>query len=182
MYIHHLDIRIFNMIHAQIKWWAGGGSSEKGSHVYFLLQVSWVILLSICTIVWYTCCFDATIDTWCHSSTIWRDNNSTMAPINRKYTWLHFCFCLLECILYEVLRIGSMESIVTSTKCRSFHIALYKEPGWIQLTAWRISYIYLRNQSIGIIISNGNPSIIPDEIFLPNKKSTNLRYSWRPRT
>ncbi len=28
--------------------------------------------------------------TWCHNSTIWCHNSSTMATINRKYTWLHF--------------------------------------------------------------------------------------------
>ncbi len=53
-----------------------GGSSKKGSHVYFLLQVFWVILLffSNCTIVWYKC----------QNSTIWRHNSFTMATLNRK--------------------------------------------------------------------------------------------------
>ncbi len=45
--------------------------------------------MSNCTIVWYKCS-DATIVTWCHNSTIWCHNSSTMAIINRKYTWLHF--------------------------------------------------------------------------------------------
>ncbi len=52
-----------------------GGSSKKGSHVYFPLQVFWVILL-----------FDiyATMVTWCRNSIIWRHNSSTMTTINRK--------------------------------------------------------------------------------------------------
>ncbi len=58
-----------------------GGISKKGSHAYFLLQVFWVI-------VWYKHCSDVTIVTWCHNSTIRCHNSSTMATINRKYTWL----------------------------------------------------------------------------------------------
>ncbi len=60
-----------------------GGISKKMIYVYFLLQVFSVIL-------WYKCCSDATMVTWCHNSTIWRHNSSTMATINRKYTWLLF--------------------------------------------------------------------------------------------
>ncbi len=62
-----------------------GGNSQKRSHVYFLLQVFWVKI-----IVWYKCRSDATVVTWCHNSTIWCHNSSTMANINRKYTWLPF--------------------------------------------------------------------------------------------
>ncbi len=43
--------------------------------------------------------------TWCHNSTIWCHNSSMMATINRKYTWLPFCYCPLVDILFEVLRI-----------------------------------------------------------------------------
>ncbi len=39
----------------------------------------WVILLCC-----HKCCSDATMVTWCHNSTIWRHNSSTMATINRK--------------------------------------------------------------------------------------------------
>ncbi len=56
-----------------------GGSSKKCSHVNFLLYVFWVILLSC-----YNCCSDTTMVTWCHNSTIWRHNSSSMAIINRK--------------------------------------------------------------------------------------------------
>ncbi len=42
-----------------------GGSSKKGSYVYFLLQVFCVILL-FC----HKCCSDATMVTQCHNSTI----------------------------------------------------------------------------------------------------------------
>ncbi len=47
------------------------------------------IVWSNCTIVWYKCS-DATIVTWCHNSTIWHHNSSTIASINRKYIWLPF--------------------------------------------------------------------------------------------
>ncbi len=69
-----------------------GGSSKKGSHVYFLLQDFWVILL-FCQIVLL---FDInvvlmpTMVTWCHNSTIWSHNSSTIAINNRMYTWLPF--------------------------------------------------------------------------------------------
>ncbi len=62
-----------------------GGSSKKGSHVYFLLHVFWVILL-FCQ----KCCSDATMVIWCHNSTIWCHYSSTMSTITRKYTWLPF--------------------------------------------------------------------------------------------
>ncbi len=41
------------------------------------------IVLSNCTTVWYKCSDATTMVTWCH-------NSSTMAAINRKYTWIHF--------------------------------------------------------------------------------------------
>ncbi len=69
-----------------------GGSSKKGSHVYFLLQVFWVIL-SFCQIILL---FDidvvlmSTMVTWCHNSTIWCHNCSIMATMDRKYTLLPF--------------------------------------------------------------------------------------------
>ncbi len=76
------------------------GSSKKGSHVYFLLQVFWVILLFDINVF-----SDATMVNCCHNSTIWHHNSITMATITRKYTWLPFCYCPLMSILFEVLRI-----------------------------------------------------------------------------
>ncbi len=59
------------------------GQLEKGSHAYFLLQVFWVILLFDINVVRMP-----TIVTWCHNSTIWHHNSSTMPTIKRKNTWL----------------------------------------------------------------------------------------------
>ncbi len=72
-------------------------SSKKCSHVYFLLQVFWVILL-FCQIVLL---FDinVTMVTWCHNSTIWCHNSSTMTTINRKYACLH-SLLLLPCAYF----------------------------------------------------------------------------------
>ncbi len=53
-----------------------GGSSKKGSHVYFLVQVFWVILL-FCEIVQMLI--------WCHNNIIWHHNSSTIATIIRNF-------------------------------------------------------------------------------------------------
>ncbi len=70
-----------------------GGSSNKGSHVYFLLPnlLCNIIILSNCTTVGYKCS-DPTMVTWCHNSTIWRHNSSAMATINRKASCSRKCF------------------------------------------------------------------------------------------
>ncbi len=87
-----------------------GWSWKKGSHVYILLQVFWVI--------WLILLFDINVVlmpsmlTWCHNSTIWRHNSSTMATINRKYTRLPYCYCPLVGILFEVVRIGELKNVV----------------------------------------------------------------------
>ncbi len=66
------------------------------------------IVLSDYAIVWYKCYSDATMVTRCHNSTIWQHNSSTMATINRTYTWLPFLLLPhLVGILFEVLRILS---------------------------------------------------------------------------
>ncbi len=77
-----------------------GGSSNKGSHVYFLLQVFWVMLL-FCK----KCCSNATMVTLCHNS---KSDITIVVPWQlstgsiRDYL---FCCCPLVGILFEVLRI-----------------------------------------------------------------------------
>ncbi len=66
-----------------------GGSSKKGSDVYFMLIV-------------------AIVTSGHHGSirTTFISNNSiTQKTCNRKYTWLPFCCCPTVSILFEVLRI-----------------------------------------------------------------------------
>ncbi len=99
-----LFLRIWNISVPQIEY-PLGCSGKKGNHVYFLLQVFWVILLFIQIVL----LFDINVVlmlpcmvTWC---TIWCQNSCAMVTINRKYTWLPFYYCPLVGILYEVLRI-----------------------------------------------------------------------------
>ncbi len=77
------------------------GSSKKGSHVYFLLQVSNTIVMSNCTIVWYKCCPDVTIV---------ESNITIVVPgllsTGSKHDYL-FCYCPLVGILFEILRIDN---------------------------------------------------------------------------
>ncbi len=69
-----------------------GGSSKKCSHVSFLLQVCWVILLFCQIVLLFDINVFLMLPWWPvhHNSTIWCHNSSTIAIINRKYTWLHF--------------------------------------------------------------------------------------------
>ncbi len=85
----------------QIKY-PQGGSSKKGSHVYFLLMVAMVLLLW-CQIVLHMYCDIRTFIS--DNSTIWQNNSITQKTCNRKYRWLPFCYCPLVGILFEVLRI-----------------------------------------------------------------------------
>ncbi len=66
-----------------------GGSSKKGSHVYFLLIVAMVLL-----------------ELWHQIVLLWH-HSITQKTCNRKYTWLPLCYCPLVSILFEVLRIES---------------------------------------------------------------------------
>ncbi len=77
-----------------------GGSSQKGSHVYFLLYVFWVVLL-----------FDINVDLklpwWCDVAIVQSDV-TTVVPwqlsTGSKHDYI-FCYCPLVGILFQVLRI-----------------------------------------------------------------------------
>ncbi len=106
-----------------------GGSSKKGSHIYSLLQGFLVILLCC-----QKCCFDATMVTWCHNSTIWHHNTSTMATINRKYTWLPYCFCTPVGIPFEVLRIDMAFRYTTDQTINDvINIRLLISKSWLKI-------------------------------------------------
>ncbi len=77
-----------------------GGPTKKGSHVYFLLQVFWVILL-----------FDINVILmlpWWPDVTIVQSDVTIVVPwqlsTGSKHDYL-FCYCPLVGILFEVLRI-----------------------------------------------------------------------------
>ncbi len=78
-----------------------GGSSKKGSHVYFLLQVFWVILLFDINVI-------LMLQSWCPDVTIVESDVIIVRPwqlsTGSKYDYL-FCYCPLVGILFEVLRI-----------------------------------------------------------------------------
>ncbi len=83
------------------------GSSKKGSHVYFLLWVFWVILL-FCQIV---LSFDINVVlmlSWWPDVTIVQSDVTIVVPwqlsTGSKHDYL-FCYCPLVGILFEVLRI-----------------------------------------------------------------------------
>ncbi len=84
------------------------GSSKNGSHVYFLLQVFWVILL-FCQIVLL---FDINVVLmlpWWPDVTIVQSNVTIVVPCQLSIASIHdylFCYCPLVGILFEVLRIG----------------------------------------------------------------------------
>ncbi len=92
-----------------------GGSSKKGSHVYFLLQVFWVILLFVINIV--------LVLPWWPDVTIVQSNDVTIVQCDitivvpwqlstgSKHDYL-VCYCPLVGILFEVLRINL--SMITS--------------------------------------------------------------------
>ncbi len=80
-----------------------GGSSKKGSDVYFML------IVAIVTSGHHGCIRRIFIS---NNSTIWQNNNITQNTCNRKYTWLPFCLCLLVDILFEVLRIVILMEVV----------------------------------------------------------------------
>ncbi len=86
------------------------GSTKKGSHVYFLFQLFWVILLFdinvIFTLPW------------------WPDVTTVQSDITIVVLWqlstgsIHdylFCYCPLVSILFEVLRVGFILQVITST-------------------------------------------------------------------
>ncbi len=81
-----------------------GGSSKKGSHVYFLLQVFWVILLFDINVVLMLPCWP--------DVTIVQSDATIVVPwqlsTGSKHNYL-FCYCPLVGILFEVLRIESCE-------------------------------------------------------------------------
>ncbi len=77
-----------------------GGSIKNGCHVYFLLQVFWVILLFDINVVLML--------PWCSDITIVESDVIIVVPwqlsTGSKDDYL-FCYCPLVGILFEVLRI-----------------------------------------------------------------------------
>ncbi len=77
-----------------------GGSSKKGSHIYFLLIVAMVLLFWYQIVLLWHQVTNGSIRT-----TFISNNNTTQKTCNRKYTWLSFCYCPLVGILFEELTI-----------------------------------------------------------------------------
>ncbi len=90
-----------------------------------------IIVLSKCSIVWYKCCSNVTMVTWCHNSTIWCHNSSIMATSNMKYTWPHV---LLVGILFEVLRIRN-----TAPGLKDSNVAVHLSIDSTLLSYWVLS-------------------------------------------
>ncbi len=79
----------------QIEYPLGGGS-KKGSHVYFLLIVTMVLLL------W--CLIGSIITFISYNITIWKNNAPRKYAAGSIHDYL-FCYCPIVDILFEVLRI-----------------------------------------------------------------------------
>ncbi len=96
--------RLFELINwqfsvSQIKY-PLGGSSKKGSHVYFLLQVFRIILLFDINVVLML--------PWWPDVKIVQSDITIVVPFNyqqKANMTTFFCYCLLLGILFEVLRI-----------------------------------------------------------------------------
>ncbi len=96
----HIIIRQFSV--PQIEY-PLGGSSKKGSHVYFLLQVFWIL-------------FDINVDLvlpWWPDVTIVQSDVTIVVPWQLSKWSIHdnlFCYCPLVGILFKILRIDSMRT------------------------------------------------------------------------
>ncbi len=92
-----------------------GGSSKKGSHVYFLLQVYWVILLfdinAVLMLPWWS---DVTIVQSDVTIVV-----SWQLSTGSKHDYL-FRYCPLVGILFEVLRIGLIVQFQPTSHCHGW--------------------------------------------------------------
>ncbi len=74
----------------------------KGQVVMYNYCHGATFVMTNCTIVSQKCSPACYHVIWCHNSTNWYHNGSTMTTCNRKYTWLP---CIQQQMLFEVLRI-----------------------------------------------------------------------------
>ncbi len=97
-----------------------GGSRKNGSHVYFLVQVFWVILLFDINVVLML--------PWWFDVTIVQSDITIVVPLQlstgSKDDYL-FGYCPLVCVLFEVLRIAKINSNCCTSVKLHFHLYVY---------------------------------------------------------
>ncbi len=113
-----------------------GGSTKKGCHVYFLLQLFWVILLFDINVV--------LMIPWWPDVTIVQSDITIVVPWQLSTGSIHdylFWYCSLVIILFEVLRIKKfLIKIIRMTNLTQLHQTLiakdtniYRLPPLLQL-------------------------------------------------
>ncbi len=154
-----------------------GGSSKKGSHVYFLLIVCMVLLLwHQIVLLWHQVTMVAseqhlyqTIILLLHSMSL------TQKTCNRKYKWLPFLLLPLVGILFEVLiialhwiNIGVLLSALSSVNlCRLIHIShINTSLEWY--IKQRLVHIYLRKGWVcAVALAVAQPNRLHSPTLLP---------------
>ncbi len=106
----------------QIEYPLGGSCKKKGSHVYFLLHVFWVILLFDINVVLML--------PWWPDVTIVQSDITIVVPwqqsTGRKHDY-RFCYCPLVGIIFEVLRNNYNTTTIDYVKTYDhYYIYLYR--------------------------------------------------------